>query len=332
MPTFFSSECVALFVAFTCIAFVLEGCDQGMASISAQLMGSERQPSCNVQLSHVVASAAAYQVSDGDDYQKWRNMLQNDGWNLKNRYSKNKLSSNDAADLWIRSGECILAFRGSDDITDFIHDVMVVPVSFNGLQDVSSGVVDEFKPFLELILQDNQTVDVSCPNAFVVTGHSLGGAMAQLFSVLVNRQDDPLKWSRKVDALYTIGSMPISKVQLTNGQRPDGCFNGKNIFNANVDDGEDGTIYTDFAYFVPTAQRFKHVKREQVFVHSAGSRTFSCSEEVPSDKLKRVNLLIWKSMHGLSRYVDAVYRDATSSAEGDAWPPSVLASNLSCIS
>jgi hypothetical protein len=187
------------------------------------------------------------------------------------------------------------------------------------------------KPFLELILQDNETVEASCPNAFVVTGHSLGGAMAQLFSVLVNRQDDPLKWSRKVDALYTIGSIPVSKVQLTNGQRPDGCFKGKSIYNANVDDGEDGTIHTDFAYFVPSVQQFKHVKREQVFGHSAGSRTFPCTEEVPSDKLKRVNLFNWKSMHQLSRYVDAVYRDATSSAEA-AWPPSVLASNLSCIS
>jgi len=93
----------------------------------------------------------------------------------------------------------------------------------------------------------------SCASSFIVTGHSLGGAVAQLFSVIVNKKDNPLGWKRKVDALYVFGSTPIAKTRLSNEMSADGCFPGGSY--VNVGDMKK----KDFAHGVPYGAGFKHV-------------------------------------------------------------------------
>lgn len=325
---------IHLFAVSISIASVLQGCEVSSSFNEDLQQDAESQPSCDVQLSHVLASVGVYDKPIAPIVRK---VLISDDWRAVKRYASNGTLNNDAADLWIKAGECILAFRGSDDITDFSHDIDLRSKSFYGLQNVAVGIIKELEPLLELLLADKDTVRSSCPNSFVVTGHSLGGGLAQLFAVLVNKRDDPLNWgSRKVDAVYTHGSLPISKERLTNDQRSDGCFKGKSYYTAHVDD-IDGPIYADFAIFVgPTG--FKHVKREQVFVHKSGSIKFACVEEVSRDKLKRVNIFKWQKMHKLALYVNSVHREATSSekeveatsSDEDAWPAGVKPSSLSC--
>lgn len=73
----------------------------------------------------------------------------------------------------------------------------------------------------------------------VVVGHSLGGAVASMFSYCANLKTEcgecrPLMSGYKVQQLYTIGSPSVvpwgESYHLENGESLDGCFQGLRIY------------------------------------------------------------------------------------------------------
>eukprot|EP00931_Biecheleriopsis_adriatica_P069054 TRINITY_DN42947_c0_g1_i1.p1 TRINITY_DN42947_c0_g1~~TRINITY_DN42947_c0_g1_i1.p1 ORF type:complete len:384 (+),score=31.84 TRINITY_DN42947_c0_g1_i1:109-1152(+) len=116
----------------------------------------------------------------------------------------------DAAYLWLRSsdGRGMLAFRGSDTQQDLKH-VRDPTTCFLYGHHLHAGVAQgEFEPLVSLM----SPADFSAFETFVVTGHSLGGGCACMFSVLMNDAKDPLNFgsSRKfVDELYGFGATPV---------------------------------------------------------------------------------------------------------------------------
>jgi len=149
----------------------------------------------------------------------------------------------DAAYLWTRdNGECILAFAGSNSVTDFLADfntdtstrrayAMGVTKTYYGLEGISKGPADELDPLLNKIIADSWGIKAECTGNFIVTGHSLGGAMAGIFAGIANAANNPLSLSHKVDLLYTYGPMPASTVPIGNGQNGGGCFAGARYMN-----------------------------------------------------------------------------------------------------
>merc|ERR1711971_214495 len=130
------------------------------------------------------------------------------------------------------------------------------------------ATLSQGKPLLKDVVED------SCKSSFVVVGHSLGGALGQLFAAIVNRRGDPLSWPRKVDALYVFGSTPIARTRLRNDQSADGCFRGKSYYNVKQMPSEGH--YTDFAYAFPPGAGFKHAHIPLVTVEGDNHTEISC--------------------------------------------------------
>jgi len=195
----------------------------------------------------------------------------------------------DSAHLWKKSSDCILSFRGSDNPTDFINDFETSDETYYGIDGINSGIVREFESLLHQMMSPGKqllkdVVEESCKNSFVVVGHSLGGALGQLFAAIVNHRDDPLSWPRKVDALYLFGSTPVARTRLRNDQSADGCFSGKSYYNVKQMSllGQ----YTDFAYDFPPGAGFKHAHIPLVTVEGDDHTEISCKSTMEYNLLK----------------------------------------------
>merc|ERR1712048_1219633 len=66
------------------------------------------EPSCAIQTAHAKASNIVYGSDD-------LSSMEREGWQRLGKYTVDPWWTKDEADLWERSGECILAFRGSND-------------------------------------------------------------------------------------------------------------------------------------------------------------------------------------------------------------------------
>jgi len=133
--------------------------------------------------------------------------------------------------LWSSGTECILNFKGSESANDFINDLQADPVSAWGLRDIHKGIKRELKGLLEKM--DFELIRNTCKGKTLsVTGHSLGGGMAQLFAVLLNKKEDPLNAGITVDYIFSFGAMPVAVKTLTNDATPNGEFKGLQFYNA----------------------------------------------------------------------------------------------------
>ena len=148
-----------------------------------------------------------------------------------------EVTETDAAYLWAREedGSGILAFRGSDTMEDLSHTRDPRSTIMFG-RTLHAGITKgEFLPLAERM----DPVDFCRFRNLTVTGHSLGGACACLFAVLINDPTDPLAFGSErkcVDALFAFAPPPVFSGEAgppaTNGQRPsDGVFPG-GIFRA----------------------------------------------------------------------------------------------------
>ncbi|CAE7372682.1 xlnA [Symbiodinium natans] len=127
------------------------------------------------------------------------------GWNLVGYAeslpyaSKGSLVQfNDHASLYQhpKSLECALVFEGSDrkDLSDWVYDADIKTTQFCGFEDVHSGFRDKLMAMLKSDEYD-QAIRAKLPLCarVAVTGHSMGGAQAELFTACANRQT-PKPW------------------------------------------------------------------------------------------------------------------------------------------
>ena len=85
--------------------------------------------------------------------------------------------------------EIVVSFQGSSDILDWLRDFMIHRISYSGCQDckVHSGFLKAYNPLKDEMLRKVNTLYQEHPKKVLVTGHSLGGAMATLAAAdLVN--------------------------------------------------------------------------------------------------------------------------------------------------
>merc|ERR550525_622829 len=108
-------------------------------------------------------------------------------------------------------------------------------MSCYGIADVPRGLCNEFSSLAKKMKSEQwwPFVKQAC-GTLKVTGHSLGGDLAQLLVASLNKKGDPHGADVTADYLYTTGSDPIAKAEVTNDKRADGCFAGKNIWAASL--------------------------------------------------------------------------------------------------
>ena len=118
---------------------------------------------------------------------------------------------------WERNGDCMFNFQGSDDAADFVNNKNPVPMTWMGIEGVHTGLVAELEGLINQI--NWKAVTKKCTGSFTVVGHSLGGGLAQLLTLAMNRNDDPLETGgRRVDHIYTFGAMPVADDNQANDQ------------------------------------------------------------------------------------------------------------------
>eukprot|EP00933_Yihiella_yeosuensis_P029984 TRINITY_DN2364_c0_g1_i1.p1 TRINITY_DN2364_c0_g1~~TRINITY_DN2364_c0_g1_i1.p1 ORF type:complete len:1144 (-),score=226.01 TRINITY_DN2364_c0_g1_i1:221-3652(-) len=120
---------------------------------------------------------------------------QDHGWNFVGSAcgNRNKISvgCKDRVALFQEptSRDCVLAFQGSADFYDWMDNLNLVPGDWCGFKNVHQG----FKNHLVHMLESWDYSQVIKPrlskcNKLAVTGHSLGGAQAELFSACANQE------------------------------------------------------------------------------------------------------------------------------------------------
>ena len=180
---------------------------------------------------------------------------------------------------WEKDGNCMFNFQGSDDAADFVNNRNPKPVTWMGIDGVHQGLVTELTGLVNQI--DFAAVNKKCTGTFTVVGHSLGGGLAQLLTLALNREDDPLGANRRVDKIYTFGAMPVGDTNKDNDQADDGCFEGELFFTARSAD--DGSTQVDVVNSGKIGGGFlEPIKSTKTLLFGPGnSTTYECGNLIP---------------------------------------------------
>mmetsp|Transcript_58931 Transcript_58931/g.108872 ORF Transcript_58931/g.108872 Transcript_58931/m.108872 type:complete len:427 (+) Transcript_58931:54-1334(+) len=151
---------------------------------------------------------------------------------------RGKYSSRDMVTLHAKDGRCVVTFEGSDDLMDFIdnfkftHQVVACGGKYlkgfwQELANVLSARAWEER-FIPILTSDK------CQTIYSA-GHSLGGALAEIFAACANydqlhRVARNAKTRLTVDKVYSTGSPAVSTVPVSNPKHPSGCFDGIRAF------------------------------------------------------------------------------------------------------
>merc|ERR1719161_800602 len=162
---------------------------------------------------------------------------------------------------------------------DFGNNEQTVPVTAYGLSGVYGGVNAEFTAIWNKMKATNGTrlLQTTCTKSLTVSGHSLGGAAAQLFAVLINKIGDPLELGLTVNRFYGFGTMPVGLTEFKDDKSLDGCFTGGLYFNMMQDSS--GTDYIDILSHKGTTKGFTWAKMPKVL-----SWNYTHFKIVPCDK------------------------------------------------
>merc|ERR1719387_2895350 len=126
-----------------------------------------------------------------------------------------------------------------------------------------------------------------CTGGLTVTGHSLGGGLAQMFSMVINKKDDPMNAKLTVNSLYTFGAMPIFAKNAGNGgndKAADGCFSGAQYWYAQ----RNGSNYnTDVVALPLYGGQHTHIPTKSTKVllfDDPNSETYACGQPLPESQ------------------------------------------------
>lgn len=122
------------------------------------------------------------------------------GWKIVSKYVNTTIKSwapgMDVVALFRRGDECVLSFSGTTGLADWTTNLNVKSLQDLeecGLQSVHEGF---FEDFVQFMLGDEWSEEMepeimsNCGGHLAVTGHSQGGALAEIFATCVNRVDN----------------------------------------------------------------------------------------------------------------------------------------------
>merc|ERR550525_787732 len=218
------------------------------------------------------------------------------GWVLGHKMRQNGLEGDwDALGIYQQGNQCAVAFQGTNDNLDHIKNFDVAKTSgcgFDGLHRGFYSTMQKFvsdstwtrtiKPFLKS----------NCAGGVHVTGHSLGGAIAAVFSACANSASNPFGF--RVNFLWNYAGPGVSQSPLTNGQSSNGCFEGARFWN------EDNN-FVDPVAGAAGAVGFVH-ERIKVVQLNGSCHVYSCNEA--STKLPGFNPLFLTryETHDINKY------------------------------
>lgn len=206
----------------------------------------------------------------------------------------------DKAELWTKDGACWLSFMGTQHAEgDYLNIFNYKPKEEWGIKGLHSGVVAELKPLIAK-MDFSEIRGICTGGKLTVTGHSLGGGLAQIFSLAINKKDDPLNAKLVVDRLYTFGAMAISAADGNNDKAADGCFPGAQFWYAE----KKGSTYISDAVALPLlGGQHTHFpsKSQKVFVfnQTAPSETYACGTPLPHSQslMMTIGQQAWEPIH-----------------------------------
>jgi len=148
------------------------------------------------------------------------------GFVTANKYEKVTPGKDVDRVVWFTKGsKCWIVFMGSNSMEDTESNSNFTPIDKFGLKGVHAGIAFEVEPLLNKLKLDFGKMRSSC-SELTVAGHSLGGALAQVLAMAINKQGDPLGAQLTVDHLYTFGAMAVTHTKQGDDKASDGCFNG----------------------------------------------------------------------------------------------------------
>lgn len=191
-----------------------------------------------------------------------------DGWVLKEYWKDTAEDAKSAVGIYHKENKCAVAFAGNKDMPGWKDNQETVNTEC-GLKDVHKGFFDEF---LRLVTNDAWKDKLApylrdhCTDGIYSVGHSIGGALADIFAVCMTHATDGKVRLPKGDAeqdvpmpggdtkLYTFGEPGISKQLLVNGKKDTGgVFQGARFWN-------EGSSESDPSPSAPDVLHYRHPK------------------------------------------------------------------------
>lgn len=179
--------------------------------------------------------------------------------NIKFNDNKNIIYIDDVicdcqAYMWQQNNHIFLVFRGTDDIMDVLVDldVRTEPMIINGTSvNIHQGFYRQFFSVESKIEQNINNMTNNGANELIITGHSLGGALASISNYYYSKKFPSLNITT-----YTYGSPRVGDTIFAN----DECHkNGYRIFN-----------YYDPVPMFPVSGRFEHVNAKPLCIVDSG--------------------------------------------------------------
>lgn len=176
-----------------------------------------------------------------DSFKEYKITVQGKHWGNATEDPSSIKGDTDKAWFFRKRSRCWITFMGSNSMSDFMNNVNRKPIEKWGIKGVHAGVASELEGLVNQMSDDFGFMRMC--SQLRVAGHSLGGGLAQLFTLALNKEGDPLKAGLKVKELFTFGAMSaVVDTVGNNDKRSDKCFRGEQYYYA---DEVNGTIYAD---------------------------------------------------------------------------------------